>query len=1147
MPADTTIGIIVKGGPSADGVVYSSQRLTMTDYPGNSNVLNYDFDDDGAEDSYSSIYVTGPDVCQLDHVDIEGQPSFSWPLYDLFTCAGLNDCSGDTSVLAGNQHTYIAHAYDQGNHEIGADVNNWSVEDPQDVIDTPLPNNVSVADITSLVKNGLAYVKAEATAYGVTKSATAQVRVNLCEHPWPNPFVGEHFPFEDSFNFRQPDTATGNGNIYTNFAISYCKDPGDLPAIESVLVKNGNADINNDNYQELVKEYFFLFAKSDPNNNDVIGIRVMENVQGLSPTEWYRKQFGPAAPEPQALTVDGYPAVRAGRTVYVAAANLICHNDAMAEVDCLDGSAISGRLYNNIYLISYNEGASDETVDIYNRLLQNWEFNVNITRTDREKMWRDMKRLNDLNDIYAKMLDYKTANGHFPQLEGGTFIQGMSTSKWPSWQDTLGAALGGNLPVDPVNDFVNAPEPAPQLCLQANGFNDPNTCWDEGDKDFEAPQNSHLYMYVVGPSGDFANLYTKMEYLGVGSWINYSPTPPEPCDGNSSFCDNVFNFEFLLSGNLQDHAGPNITGVTYQTNDLDGLTVADSGLIEVTANDPSGVNRVEFYINGTRKYTDTEMSDSWIWNFDSGQYADGDYEFIARAYDNMGNRRDRRANFTINNSGGPDSVPPFVQIISHHDGDRVSGTVNLVAVASDNVLVFDTWIRVYRSDEAIPFNPANAIANVMCPSPNADYCTLTWDSIGTPNGNYIVQAEAMDLSFPANDHAFDEVSVVLDNTDTDPPNVALINFSGNGRCALGTCAGNGNTCSVLSIHSCSDGSVCNKDACTSNAECSDLPNPLNPAETLTNSCQMAGVVNVAVSADDTQSNITRVVYSIDGVTRYTDDVADGLGITSSWDWNTEEVSSTNPLVAPPPHNLTITAYDAYGHGGSVSVDTGTFNESTDTIAPTIFFNIPPTPTPDFSTINAPFTISVSATDNLNAVDYVDFYFDYVYRRTVQGPLLQYTYDITQQFLDQLSNGCHTFSARAVDTAGNERNSEVRHIGVRQNCYGESGQGPRVVGDGVNPIVSPHSVRVGDTVTIRARVSDPDYVASVVAYIQNPDEQDPPTATITMTCVDGPCTTSDTRLGIYQGTWVATGSLDPYYVDIVAIDNIGQRSEAENVF
>ncbi|GEM_PF-680212 len=1148
LPGNTTIGIVVKGSMAAGGGVYSSQRLAMSDG------LNFDFDpQDSINDSYSSIYQTGPDICQLDHVSVTGTPAFSWPLNDLFTCAGLNTCPGDSDTAAGNQHTYVVRAYDQGNHEIAANENNWSVEDLQDVVEDLSATNLSQVQVTSKVKNGLAFIKAQVTAYGMTKSATVKTRVNLCEHPWPNPFVGEHFPFEDSFNFRQPDTVTGNGNIYTNFAISYCKDPGGLPTISSILVKNGNADINNDKYQELVKEYFFLFDDTQPNKDDVIGIRVMENVLGLSPMEWYRQQFGPAAPEPQALTVDGYPAVRAGRTVYVSALNIVCNNNTGNEVDCLDATAVSGDYYYNIYLISYNEGAIAETIDIYNRLLQNWEFNVNVSRTDREKMWRDMKRLNDLNDIYAKMLDYKTANGHFPRLEGGTFIQGLSTSKWPSWQDTLGAALGGSLPVDPINNFSPITTDGSGLCDSTNGFNDPNTCWNQDDKIFQVPADSHLYMYVVGPSGDFANLYTKMEYLGVGNWINYHPAPPEPCDGNSFFCDNVFNFEFLLSGNLQDHAGPTITAVTYQTNDLDGLPVAGSGPIEVTADDPSGVNRVEFYINGTKKYTDIEMSDGWIWNFDSGQYADGGYELIARAYDNMGNRRDRRANFTINNSVGFDSVPPFVQIISHHDGDRISGTVNFIAVASDNVQVFDTWIRAFPAafcnpENPNPCDPANRIFQRQCRSPHAEYCSFNWDSTAIPNGGYVLEAVAMD--FPVANISVDRVAVNVDNTDTDPPNVTLINFSGNGKCALGTCAGNGNTCSVLSIHSCSDGSVCNRSTCTSDTQCSALPNPLNPAETLTNRCQMGGIMHVEISADDTQSNITRVIYSVDGVVRHTDDVTDGLFVTSSWDWNTEEVSNTNPLVAPPPHNLTITAYDSYGHRGSVSVDIGTFNESTDTIAPTISFveRPPDTNTPsDYLTVGGPFNIVVSATDNLNAVDYVDFYFDYVYRRTVQGPLSQYTYEITQEFINQLSSGCHTFSARAVDTAGNARNSEVRHIGVRQNCYGQSGQGPRIVSDGSRSIVEPHSVRVGDVVTIRARVSDPDGVASVIAYIQNPDEQDPPTATITMTCVEGPCTTDDRRLGIYQGTWRATGSLNPYYVDIVAIDNIGQRSEAENVF
>jgi hypothetical protein len=68
----------------------------------------------------------------------------------------------------------------------------------------------------------------------------------------------------------------------------------------------------------------------------------------------------------QGLTVDGYQAVKEGRTVYVGATNK------------------SANLFSNIYLLSYSENASAQTQEIFNRILDAnqqlgyWYFNDNI-------------------------------------------------------------------------------------------------------------------------------------------------------------------------------------------------------------------------------------------------------------------------------------------------------------------------------------------------------------------------------------------------------------------------------------------------------------------------------------------------------------------------------------------------------------------------------------------------------------------------------------------------------------------------------------------------------------------------------------------------------------------------------------------------
>lgn len=114
--------------------------------------------------------------------------------------------------------------------------------------------------------------------------------------------------------------------------------------------------------------FSFLFIFKDNNrasaltsgDYDAIAIRVIPNPKNYSPLRWYKDQGFTGSP--QSITVDGYEAVRDGRSVYVNAANIS-----------------GGTLFTNIYLISYSQEAEKETTDIFSRILKNWKFNTNIS------------------------------------------------------------------------------------------------------------------------------------------------------------------------------------------------------------------------------------------------------------------------------------------------------------------------------------------------------------------------------------------------------------------------------------------------------------------------------------------------------------------------------------------------------------------------------------------------------------------------------------------------------------------------------------------------------------------------------------------------------------------------------------------------
>lgn len=188
---------------------------------------------------------------------------------------------------------------------------------------------------------------------------------------------------------------------------------------------------------------------------DAIAIRVMPNLDHYSPLVWYKKNIKLKG-SPQSLLVDGYEAVRDGRTVYVGAAN------------------ISGSdFYTNIYIISYNQDAENATIDIFGQLLSRWKFNINpeIGNEQKRKIIRDVKRLADLQDMKLALANYK--KDVFPRLKSGSYMAGASTSKWPSWQATLGKELGITMPHDPIDKLGSCPA----------GY-DEKTCWNEADKKF---------------------------------------------------------------------------------------------------------------------------------------------------------------------------------------------------------------------------------------------------------------------------------------------------------------------------------------------------------------------------------------------------------------------------------------------------------------------------------------------------------------------------------------------------------------------------------------------------------------------------------------------------------------------------------------
>jgi len=281
--------------------------------------------------------------------------------------------------------------------------------------------------------------------------------------------------------------------------------------------------------EKMWKDYLFL--RTD-DSTDAIGLRIFDNSESLAPLIWYATQNFQSKGSPSNLLVDGYEAIKDGRSVYVSAANL-------------SGS----QLFTNIYLISYNENASEATKEIYNRLLKSWEFNINPEITDhhlcadgqtycdkdsdcpdktcdtmKTKLVRDTKRITDLGALKKNLqIFYEASNvdpalKHFPQLLAGSYEIGHTTSKWPSWTSAFASELGVSAPLDPLNGFQLPCKTDSVL----NAKYDQESCWNESQKDFVCPEGSHIYEYQASLDGTGFSIYANMEYEGDVKWINGS-------------------------------------------------------------------------------------------------------------------------------------------------------------------------------------------------------------------------------------------------------------------------------------------------------------------------------------------------------------------------------------------------------------------------------------------------------------------------------------------------------------------------------------------------------------------------------------------------------------------------------------------------
>lgn len=333
-------------------------------------------------------------------------------------------------------------------------------------------------------------------------------------------------------------------------------------------------------------------------DGDAIAVRVLPNPNHYSAARWYKSQGFSGSP--QALLVDGYDAVRDGRTVYVNAANV---------------DEASHLIYTNIYLISYNQNPNFKTIDVLGQIVDHWRFNSNLNTpghcyistltcqndtdctdgqtcfgkstapgrcrpanndvcyTDadcgagiycdslRAKIARDVRRLGILGDLRESLSAFKQANSKYPVLGAGTYLPLTSLSVWPSWQSSFLPKLGSAQSlVDPINMLGPCAEHDAVTCWNenTNSFADPEV----GNNTLELPGGSYAFVYSSDSNGSNYSLCAAMESKSLG----YNTTEGQLADSGcvasgAGYTGSSNNLPpVLISANLQGEQGQAFSG-----------------------------------------------------------------------------------------------------------------------------------------------------------------------------------------------------------------------------------------------------------------------------------------------------------------------------------------------------------------------------------------------------------------------------------------------------------------------------------------------------------------------------------------------------------------------------------------------------------
>ncbi|MEN3013433.1 MAG: cellulase family glycosylhydrolase, partial [Endomicrobiia bacterium] len=169
------------------------------------------------------------------------------------------------------------------------------------------------------------------------------------------------------------------------------------------------------------------------------------------------------------------------------------------------------------------------------------------------------------------------------------------------------------------------------------------------------------------------------------SWVNWSLNDkPESCSAlvpGASASGGWLESQLTQSGRYirnKIRSYNQSTGgiVAYLTTCSSGSIVWASTNVSVYVSAGNSISKVEFYVDGTLKYTDNSSPYSWVW--DTTQYSDGWHNLKVVAYDTQNNTSQVQTSVVVYNS-----TLPSINITNPQNGSIIYGNSAMVYVEAN--------------------------------------------------------------------------------------------------------------------------------------------------------------------------------------------------------------------------------------------------------------------------------------------------------------------------------------------------------------------------------------------------------------------------------------------------------------------------------